>query len=555
MNTKAKIYIWGTGIFSEKLLHKYFEVKRVIDEVKEVGAIPEILGFFDSDKQKWNCLHHGYMIVEPCIDNVLQAEYIVLALKDDKNVREQLESYKYPSTRIISNNEFNDYLLDIGLNYREEITSHYKTNNIGAKGLPVFAKIVQMTACFDKCEQVEKTYSFPEILYAASWMFKDNCENASQYFGTTYKYDSNRKIRTVGFITDRFYSGGVERTVSILLQMFIDAGYNVVLITNDYKQELEYDYSREVKRYIREKRTYGVTLERLEELENIIKDAKIDLMCFHAGYMEWETYYDIQLCKLNCINTLMELHSAYYAFEMHKELSIFQLSQMLKLNDEVVVLSENDKSKWKQYGVNSVIIPNPVEGHIKNKDAQKNAIDRNTIIWVGRVVEDSKRVLETVSIISYVKEYIPDIKLLIVGRSHNKKDYIKLQNKIKDGNLTENIILCGYKKDISRYYETSEMLLMTSETESFSNVLVEAKSYGLPVVMYDIPWLEIVKNGNGVIKVPQKDARAAAEAIVEIINNQEVRNKLVDEAKRDYQRLCNIDYMKLWSRVIEKMNE
>lgn len=79
--------------------------------------------------------------------------------------------------------------------------------------------------------------------------------------------------------------------------------------------------------------------------------------------------------------------------------------------------------------------------------------------------------------------------------------------------------------------------------------LVEAHKYGLPVAMYELPWLETVQNG-GVISVKQFDARGLAKAIFDLIQSPEQYKQLSDEALANYKHLSSYDYHKIYQQLL-----
>jgi glycosyltransferase involved in cell wall biosynthesis len=72
----------------------------------------------------------------------------------------------------------------------------------------------------------------------------------------------------------------------------------------------------------------------------------------------------------------------------------------------------------------------------------------------------------------------------------------QLSELIKNYNIEDTVTLLGKVKDIDKYYAQSDMLLMTSRYEGLPLVLLEAKSWSLPVIAYDCPTgpREIIEN-------------------------------------------------------------
>ena len=81
-------------------------------------------------------------------------------------------------------------------------------------------------------------------------------------------------------------------------------------------------------------------------------------------------------------------------------------------------------------------------------------------------------------------ERCPDWRLEIFGEG--KLEHA-LRSQIARLGLTGSVILRGVVKDIASEYSNSSALLMTSLHEGFPLALVEASSFGLPLISYDCP--------------------------------------------------------------------
>lgn len=80
------------------------------------------------------------------------------------------------------------------------------------------------------------------------------------------------------------------------------------------------------------------------------------------------------------------------------------------------------------------------------------------------------------------------------------------------------------------------------DRDGIPNVLVEAMAVGLPVVSTDISGIpELIEHGVSGLLAPQKDARALAEAIAELLDSPALRQKLGSAAREKACRLFNAE--------------
>ena len=175
--------------------------------------------------------------------------------------------------------------------------------------------------------------------------------------------------------------------------------------------------------------------------------------------------------------------------------------------DCMVTLTEHDLPIWKRHCRRVERIFNPVT----TPPGQVSRLAEKRMIAVGRL-EDQKNFKDLVSAWSIVAERCPDWRLEIFGEG--KLEHA-LRSQIARLGLTGSVILRGVVKDIASEYSNSSALLMTSLHEGFPLALVEASSFGLPLISYDCPTgpSEIIVDagdGGGVGNVPAATLNQAA---------------------------------------------
>jgi hypothetical protein len=122
--------------------------------------------------------------------------------------------------------------------------------------------------------------------------------------------------------------------------------------------------------------------------------------------------------------------------------------------------------------------------------------------------------------------------------------------------LDDNIAYCGHVTgDTSKMYENAAVHLVTSAYESFGMVIAEGKMNGIPLVLYKMPYLELLKDGKGYIAVENDDTKAAAEAIVNILTDRKLAERLSTEAKQSVQKFINFDYGEAWQNLIAGLTD
>ena len=116
---------------------------------------------------------------------------------------------------------------------------------------------------------------------------------------------------------------------------------------------------------------------------------------------------------------------------------------------------------------------------------------------------------------------MPNIEFVLVGDGPLRQE---LENEASALGLGPFAIFLGDRRDIPAVLASIDVAVLTSDSESLSNVILEAMAAGLPAVAYDVGGnSELLRDQRGVL-VPVGDETAFADA---------VQNLLADSARRE----------------------
>ncbi|QKV95738.1 glycosyltransferase family 4 protein [Streptomyces sp. NA02950] len=126
----------------------------------------------------------------------------------------------------------------------------------------------------------------------------------------------------------------------------------------------------------------------------------------------------------------------------------------------------------------------------------------------------------------------PDWRLRIYGGG---AQHDKLRALIDKLGLYNNVFLMGPANPLDPEWAKGSIAAVTSSLESFGMTIVEAMRCGLPVVSTDCPHgpAEIIDNGVDGRLVPTGDTDAIARALLDLINNDELRQQMGQAALKD----------------------
>ena len=165
---------------------------------------------------------------------------------------------------------------------------------------------------------------------------------------------------------------------------------------------------------------------------------------------------------------------------------------VIKHADKIVTVSEDMKNyyiKNKSINLNDIITINNVcdreKIYLQAKEDIENYKDLfengKIIISLGRYVKQKGQwhlIKAFLKLVREDKEY----KLVLFGRGKGKKKLQKLINYLK---LNKNVFLLDFVKNPYIYLQKSEIFVISSLYEGFSNVILDAMAVGLPIIATD----------------------------------------------------------------------
>lgn len=337
--------------------------------------------------------------------------------------------------------------------------------------------------------------------------------------------------------------GGIEKYLSSLCKM-LETNFQIEIIST-YKvtEKPAFDFSDNVKiTYLISDKPYR------KEMKEALKSFKIItfLKYLNKNIINLFKKYLLNIKKIKKINsdviiTTRSFHNklvSKYAksnilkiatehnYHNNNQKYINDLISSLKNIDYLVVVSKELETFYKdKIGTTKCLyIPNVIEKKYTKPKYNTN----HNLISIGRLSHE-KGFGDLVDVVKLVKEKIPDIKLHLIGDGILKNE---LKEKIAHLDLDKNIIMHGFlnQEQIKKIMLESSLYVMTSFTESFGLVLIEAMSYGVPCVAFNSSSgaRQVIKNEK--LLIQNRDNKKLADLIVNLLNNEDLLIKYGKEA-------------------------
>lgn len=163
---------------------------------------------------------------------------------------------------------------------------------------------------------------------------------------------------------------------------------------------------------------------------------------------------------------------------------------------------------------------------------RKDAKDRKTILCVARYTKQ-KRLDTLIDALGLLKAEGLEINAILIGEGEEEESLKKL---IKSKNLTSQVTFLPLmpQRELNRYYQKSDIVVLPSVDEGFGLVLVEAQLCQIPVIGADsggIPDI-IVHEKTGLL-FPPGDSTSLANCIKQILEDERLVSELISNAYQE----------------------
>ncbi len=366
------------------------------------------------------------------------------------------------------------------------------------------------------------------------------------------------------FYTDQLHThGGIEKVLSLKLNYFgSNSDYEVILLTTQQDgKPFCYDVPESIQhidlgiKYNRARSYFspGNLLKTMVHSRSLRKTLRrilpdVVIVCnYDPGF------YVIP--SMRGFRSVKEFHSSqFWRTQSHnvKGLKRLVYKRQLKAEkkyDALVVLHKEEAGFFSSG--KTWVIPNPVE-LTPNYTAE---LTNKKVLFVGRLAP-VKGLDRMIRVWESVCKSHPDWELHLFGDDFSGTR-TKLETQITASKTQGTVRFMGSVTNIRQVMSEYSMLLMTSLSECFPMVILEAFSVGLPVVAFDVPTgpRNIITHGKNGMLVPDGDAETMAGEVEALIRNTEKRSILGANAKADSSQYALNTIMKAWEEMLETLLE
>jgi glycosyltransferase involved in cell wall biosynthesis len=161
--------------------------------------------------------------------------------------------------------------------------------------------------------------------------------------------------------------------------------------------------------------------------------------------------------------------------------------------------------------------------------ALPRAANKPRVTMVARMNAHYKNHAGFLRIAAQVHKLMPDVEFLLVGDGPLRAE---IEQQAAALGLGEHILFLGDRRDIPAIFASSDISVLTSDSEGLSNVILEAMAAGVPVVAYAVGGNpELVNDQRGAL-IPAGNEAQFANAICRLLSDANLRSEQGRNARR-----------------------
>jgi glycosyltransferase involved in cell wall biosynthesis len=360
-----------------------------------------------------------------------------------------------------------------------------------------------------------------------------------------------KRLRVLHIIPN-FGMGGAEKLVVDLLSNYDKSNFDMAAVSFYAKSNTILEKKLDdlgVKVYYLDKHK-GPDVSMLFKINKVVREFKPDIIHTHR----YAIRYTLLAILINKIPLKVHTVHNIASKELDKAGFIIQKIAYNYFNFVPVAISNIvKKSIIEFYHIEYVpLIYNGIDVlkyQVRQKQKENKLI---RLIHVGRFSHQKNHNL-LIDAFKMVSDKKNNVKLYLVGDGDLRKE---IEYRVSRLNLADKVEFLGVRDDIPDLLAKSDIFVMSSDWEGLPLVLLEALAAGIPIVSTDVGGVpDIIKNNINGILVKPNDPVSLSKAIIDLIENRELRKK-ISETNKIYSLKFDIkktqqEYEKLYLNLYE----
>ena len=375
------------------------------------------------------------------------------------------------------------------------------------------------------------------------------------YFVAKFPYDHQDEKHS-----EKYAGGGSDIAAYNLAISMAHRGHEINVFTTaiDSKDSIEKYENIIIQRYGTNFRIFNRNI----SFKMLVKPIKYDIDIVHV-HLDESILAALLYAKRKKIPLIASYHGDMidiYGRFISKTLVYFYnklVNKLLSYADVIISPSECyiDESRFLgKYRDKVVVIPNGInvdefDAPYSKEECREQLglpLSENIILFLGGLNPHKGPDVLLKAMPQIIKE-VSNTELVFVGRGTMKKELEMVSKKL---GVDEYIRFAGFVEDAFEkavYYKAADVFVLPSTgPEAFGIVNLEAMACGVPIVASKIGGIpDVVRDGENGVLVPPRDSEALADAIIYLLKNEDVREKMGKNGRKKVK-----DYS--WEKIAEE---
>jgi len=192
-------------------------------------------------------------------------------------------------------------------------------------------------------------------------------------------------------------------------------------------------------------------------------------------------------------------------------------------------------------GIDSIPFEDALQDREEGRKELGVEIDERVVIVVANLIK-YKGHLDFLKAAKKVMDKIPKTRFLLVGEDRGIQKH--LEWKCHELGISSQVKFMGQRNDIPQLLALSELSVLPSHEEGFSNTILESMAAGLPVVATNVGGNpEAVLDGKTGWLVPPENPTVMAEKIIDLLDNPERARSWGEQGRKKVKKLFTVEKM------------
>lgn len=387
-------------------------------------------------------------------------------------------------------------------------------------------------------------------------------------------------MKKICFVLDQFLYGGIERVLINYVNGIDKTKYSIDIIILSDIEDMIKNIPEECNVIIKKLPRNHCPLSRASTMVRrtggailyygtyLLKKVFLEPINFVRFFKERKNKYDVVIAFSGHMNDiyatsrflrgkkkLVWAHGMIYQYLLISP----AFEKMYRDFDEIVCINELEQKDifdckpYLNYKIKNLYNPVPSMDISFNKNELKEIKNKygDYILSIARMAPPKDFITLIDAYELFIKKIKKPINLVLVG---DGPDRSKIEQYIKNKKLEKNIFLLGSRDDVDKFYKGAKCFVLSSKSEGLPTTIIEAMSFGLPIVSTDAPYgpRDILKGNEYGLIVPVEDSLELANKLYELFSDTELYDFYSEQSKKRFKDFSVEEIINKFYQLIEE---